>query len=61
MTSRYATNSDLESLRRSLAMLDTNQLALTRDQGMELVNRLIAARAELRGLTPPSSQPNTEV
>ena len=41
MTRRYATDYDLENLRRSLAMLNNNQLALTRDQGMELVTSLI--------------------
>ena len=53
MTRRYATDYDLENLRRSLAMLNNNQLALTRDQGMELVTSLIEARAELR--RPPST------
>lgn len=56
MTARYATDYDLESLRRSLAMLNTNQLALTRDQSMELVNSLIEARAEVRRLAPESRQ-----
>ena len=57
MRSRYATDYDLESLRRSLAMLNTNQLALTRDQGMELVTSLIAASAELRRLASRRPRP----
>lgn len=61
MTRRYATDYDLESLRRSLAMLNTNQLALTRDQGMELVKSLIDARAELRRLAPASRRPDPEI
>jgi hypothetical protein len=55
MTPRYDTDYELDSLRRSLAMLNTNQLALTRDQGMELVTSLIKARAELRRLARPQS------
>ena len=61
MRPRYATDYELESLRRSLAMLNTNQLALTRDQGMELVKSLIEARAELRRLAPASRQPDPEI
>jgi hypothetical protein len=44
MSKRVRTDHDLESLRRSLAMLQTNQLALTRDQGMDLVAQLINTR-----------------
>ena len=50
MSNRTFTDHDLESLRRSLAMLQTNQRALTRDQGMDLIAALIAARAEIRRL-----------
>jgi len=58
MRARYATDYDLKSLRRSLAMLQTNQLALTRDQGLELVTRLIEARARLRRMpVPPADDP----
>ena len=56
MRNRYATDYDLESLRRSLAMLQTNQLALTRDQGLELVTRLIEARERLRRLPQPTDR-----
>lgn len=56
MRNRYATDDDLESLRRSLAMLQTNQLALTRDQGLELVTRLIDVRDRLRRLPQPTDR-----
>jgi hypothetical protein len=47
MSKRLRTDHDLESLRRSLAMLQTNQLALTRDQGMDLVTQLIEVRKKV--------------
>jgi hypothetical protein len=47
MSKRLRTDHDLESLRRSLAMLQTNQLALTRDQGMDLVTQLIDLRRKV--------------
>jgi hypothetical protein len=50
----------LESLRRSLAMLQTNQLALTRDQGLELATRLIEARERLRRLPQPTEDHLTD-
>ena len=57
MPNRTLTDFDLESLRRSLAMLQTNQLALTRDQGMNLIDQLVRSRAEIRRLrgTPDHS------
>lgn len=63
MSKRVRSDHDLESLRRSLAMLQTNQLALTRDQGMDLITQLIKTRrqadeldAQLAGLRrePPA-------
>jgi hypothetical protein len=54
MPNRTYSDFDLESLRRSLAMLQTNQLALTRDQGMQLINQLIQSRAEIRRLQETS-------
>ena len=50
MRTRDLADHDLESLRRSLAMLQTNQLALTRDQGIDLVTQLLGARSEVRRL-----------
>ena len=50
MSNHAFTDHDLESLRRSLAMLQTNQRALTRDQGMDLIAALMDARAEIRRL-----------
>ena len=50
MPNRTLNDYDIESLRRSLAMLQTNQLALTRDQAMELVDNRISSRAESRQL-----------
>jgi hypothetical protein len=50
MSNRTMSDADLESLRRSLAMLQTNQLALTRDQATNLVRQLIACRDEVRRL-----------
>jgi hypothetical protein len=47
MSKRLRTDHDLESLRRSLAMLQTNQLALTRDQSMDLVTQLIDVRRKV--------------
>jgi hypothetical protein len=43
-------DAELEGLRRSLAMLPANQLALTRDQALDLVQRLQQARAQLERL-----------
>jgi hypothetical protein len=50
MRNRDLADHDLESLRRSLAMLQTNQLALTRDQGINLVTQLLATRQHVRQL-----------
>jgi hypothetical protein len=50
MDRRYRTEYELESLRRSLVMVETNQLALTRDQARRW-SRVIDARAGLRRLT----------
>lgn len=50
MRNRDLADHDLESLRRSLAMLQTNQLALTRDQGIDLVTQLLGAREHIRRL-----------
>jgi hypothetical protein len=69
MSRPLRTDHDLESLRRSLAMLQTNQLALTRDQGMDLVTQLIATRRRVgelddqlarlgRGSPHPSAAPD---
>jgi uncharacterized protein involved in exopolysaccharide biosynthesis len=65
MAKRVRTDHDLESLRRSLAMLQTNQLALTRDQGMDLITQLIDTRrrvgeldAQLAQLRRGSPQPS---
>ena len=51
MDDRYRVDAELESLRRSLVMLESNQLALTRDQALALVLQLIAARDRLRRFT----------
>lgn len=51
MRNRDLTDHDLESLRRSLAMLQTNQLALTRDQGITLIAELLTARRRARAVT----------
>jgi hypothetical protein len=48
---RYRTDAELESLRRSLVMVESNQLALTRDQALALVAQLIAERECVRRLT----------
>jgi hypothetical protein len=50
MQNRDLADHDLESLRRSLAMLQTNQLALTRDQGIDLVTQLLSVRRQVRQL-----------
>jgi len=50
MRNRDLADHDLESLRRSLAMLQTNQLALTRDQGIDLVTQLLGVRRQVRQL-----------
>lgn len=50
MTNRNRHMAELESQRRSLAMLQTNQLALTRDQGLQLYQQLIDALEELARL-----------
>lgn len=50
MRNRDLSDHDLESLRRSLAMLQTNQLALTRDQGIDLVTQLLGLRRHVRRL-----------
>lgn len=50
MPNQTLSDHELESLRRSLAMLQTNQLALTRDQASNLVGQLIRCRAEIRRL-----------
>jgi hypothetical protein len=50
MRNRDLSDHDLESLRRSLAMLQTNQLALTRDQGIDLVTQLLGLRRHVRQL-----------
>lgn len=55
MRNRDLTDHDLESLRRSLAMLQTNQLALTRDQGIDLIAELLAARRRVRELAGPDA------
>lgn len=57
MTDRNREIADLESHRRSLAMLQTNQLALTRDQGLKLYQQLLDALQELRQL---QSDPSPE-
>ncbi len=51
MNGRYRTDAELESLRRSLVTMESNQLALTRDQALALVAQLIAARDRLRRLS----------
>ena len=50
MPNQERRDQDLETLRRSLAMLQTNQLALTRDQGIALITQLLAARRRMREL-----------
>jgi hypothetical protein len=50
MPDRTLDEHDLESLRGSLAMLQTNQLALTPDQATNLIRQLISCRAEVRSL-----------
>lgn len=50
MRKRDLADHSLESLRRSLAMLQTNQLALTRDQSVDLVTELLDARRQVRQL-----------
>ncbi len=54
MTNRNRHMAELESQRRSLAMLQTNQLALTRDQGLQLYQQLIDALEELARLRSDS-------
>ena len=64
MDNRTFADHDLESLRRSLAMLQTNQLALTRDQGIALVTHVIDLRQQVRRLdarqtgAPPVARPD---
>lgn len=48
MPNRDLADHELDSLRRSLAMLQTNQLALTRDQGIHLVTQLLGLRQHVR-------------
>jgi hypothetical protein len=55
MPNRTYSDFDLESLRRSLDLLQTNQRALTRDQGMQLINQLIQSRAVIRRLQETSN------
>lgn len=59
MRNRELTDHDLESLRRSLAMLQTNQLALTRDQGIDLVTQLLGLRHHVRRLDARLDDPQT--